>query len=185
MKILDLRKQKIKSNLPSEPSPKETSPFIPSNPKEVVREWKAYEFSYYEKSRLWFLTGGIIFFLLVGYFVITKQIITSLTFLLLGITIYIFSLKKPRLIDCQINRQGIVADRNFYLFKDLVSFWIFYEPPDFKVISLKHKKLYLPFIQIPIGDEDPMVLRKILLGYLPEEEQEESFSDKMARYLRF
>jgi len=152
---------------------------------EVKLNWEAEEFSYYEKSRIWFLVGGAIFILIIAYFTIVRQLITAITFLLLGITVYIFSLKKPRKINCTITYQGIKVDTVTYSFAELSSFWIFYEPPDFKVISLKHKKPYLPLIQIPIGEADPMKVRETLLPLLLEEEQEEPFSDKLARYLKF
>ena len=156
-----------------------------NNSNEVLISSKTGEFPFYQKSKGWMLAGGIIFFLLVGYFTYAKQLITALTFLLLGLTIYIFSFKKPRQVDCNITYQSLEVDDTIYPFKELVSFWIFYEPPNFKVISLKHKKPYLPYIQIPLGDADPMEVRRILLKYLPEEEQDEPFSDKLARIIRF
>lgn len=164
---------------------KEKKVFPHASSNEVLKSWETEEFSYYEKSRIWFLVGGIFFFLIVGYFTIVKELITAVTFLLLGITVYLFSLKKPRIINCSITYQAILVDNTVYPFADLESFWIFYEPPDFKVISLKHKKPYLPHIHIPLGDVDPMEVRKILVELLTETEQEEAFSDKMARYLRF
>lgn len=164
---------------------KEKKVFPHASSKEILKQWLAEEFSYYEKSRAWFLVGGIFFFVIVGYFIIVKELITAITFLLLGVTVYLFSLKKPRNIECYITYHGITVDNATYPFTDIDSFWIFYEPPDFKVISLKHKKPYLPHIHIPLGDEDPMEVRQILMELLTETEQEEAFSDKMARYLRF
>ena len=162
----------------------EKNPYAPKDNKGIL-SWRAHEFSYYEKSRNWFIVAGIIFFLLLGYSIITKQLITALTFLLIGITVYIFSLKRPREVRCKISRGGISVDNVQYNFRDLQSFWIFFEPPDLKVISLKHRKPYLPYIQIPLGDEDPVAVRRALMEFLIEEEQDESFSDKLARYLRF
>lgn len=164
---------------------KENKIFPHASSKEIIKFWHAEEFSYYEKSKSWFLVGGVFFFLIVGYFMIVKEIITAITFLLLGVTVYLFSLKKPRTVDCTITYHSISIDTVTYPFTDIDSFWIFYEPPDFKVISLKHKKPYLPHIQIPLGDEDPMEVRQILMELLTEVEQEEAFSDKMSRYLRF
>lgn len=181
-------------NLKQPPKKEELKPVLPESnlpsggvgsQRRFFLEWQTEEFSYYEKSKTWFIFGGFLFFLVVGYFVIEKQITTSLTFLLLGLTIYIFSLKKPRNIKCRIENYQITADTSSYSYRDIESFWIFYEPPDFKVISLKLKKPYLPLIQIPLGDEDPIRIRKILLEFLHEEEQEESFSDRMARFLHF
>ncbi|MFH1183148.1 MAG: hypothetical protein V1690_02715 [Candidatus Moraniibacteriota bacterium] len=182
---MDILKKRTKYNVRAIDRNKEKKIFPHTAKGEIKMSWETEEFSYYEKSRIWFLVGGAVFLLIIGYFTITSQLITALTFLLLGVTVYIFSLKKPRNIACSITYQGITVDKVTYPFSDLNSFWIFYEPPDFKVISLKHKKPYLPLIQIPIGEVDPMRVRQTLLELLPEEEQEEPFSDKLARYLRF
>jgi len=185
MDIFNPRKKSKKDAKISLEKIKEKKIFPHTSSREIIREWGAEEFSYYEKSRVWFLIGGAIFFIIVGYFTITKQIITAITFLLLGITVYIFSLKKPRTVGCSITYKAISVDNVAYPFSDLESFWIFYEPPDFKVISLKHKKPYLPHIHIPLGEEDPVEIRQVMLELLTEEEQEEAFSDRLARYLRF
>lgn len=182
---MDILKREEKKSAVSLENIKENKIFPHASSKEILKQWEAEEFSYYEKSKAWFLIGGIFFFIIVGYFIITKELITAVTFLLLGVTVYLFSLKKPRTIECNITYHGILVDNVTYPFTDIDSFWIFYEPPDFKVISLKHKKPYLPHIQIPLGEEDPMEIRRILLELLTEAEQEEAFSDKMARYLRF
>lgn len=182
---MDIQRKHAKKHSKVDVNKKDIRIFPHASRAEVKMSWETEEFSYYEKSRVWFLAGGAGFLLIIAYFTITNQLITALTFLLLGVTVYIFSLKKPRKISCTITYQGITVDTVTYSFLDLNSFWIFYEPPDFKVISLKHKKPYLPLIQIPIGDTDPMKIRQTLLPLLPEEEQEEPFSDKLARYLRF
>lgn len=39
----------------------------------------------------------------------------------------------------------------------------------------------MPFIRIPLGKTNPLEVRKILLKYLPEEEQQESVIDIIAR----
>ncbi len=154
-------------------------------PKETILNWKTPEFVFHRKSPLWFLVGGLFFFSLISYFTYTKQLIAAFTFLLLSVTLYLFSQKKPRRIDCSISHQFISVDDKKYLFKEIHSFWIFYEPPDFKVISLRHKKPYLPFIQIPLGETNPAEVRHILLSFLTEEEQEETFDDKLARIIKF
>lgn len=182
---MDISRKRTKKSFRKEEGTKEARIFPGLAKGETKISWETEEFSYYEKSQIWFIVGGAVFLLIITYFAITKQIVTALTFLMLGFTVYIFSLKKPRQIKCSITYQGIVVDNIVYPFSDLESFWIFYEPPDFKVISLKHKKPYLPFIQIPTGDQDPMKIRQILLDLLPEIEQEEPFSDRLARYLKF
>ena len=41
----------------------------------------------------------------------------------------------------------------------------------------------LPFVHIPLADEDPVALREILLNYLEEIEQEPSVVDVLERVL--
>jgi len=182
---MDILRKKEQNNKVNLDKIKEKKVFPHASSNEIIKSWETEEFSYYEKTKGWFLIGGVFFFLIIGYFIFVKELITAVTFLLLGVTVYLFSLKKPRIINCSINYHSIIVDNVTYPLTDLESFWIFYEPPDFKVISLKHKKPYLPHIHIPLGEEDPMETRQILLELLTEAEQEEAFSDKMARYLRF
>jgi hypothetical protein len=52
-----------------------------------------------------------------------------------------------------------------------------------KIISLKIKNKFLPFIHIPVHNEDPVKLREILLEFVNEEKQEPSAVDTFERII--
>ena len=81
--------------------------------------------------------------------------------------------------------KGLKIDENIYAFDHLKSFWIFYDPPEIKFLSIESKKIFMPRIIIPIADENPNKIREFLLKYLPEIEQRESLIDILARRLRY
>jgi hypothetical protein len=50
-------------------------------------------------------------------------------------------------------------------------------------LSLHSKKTFLPYIQIPIGNANPIKIRETLLQYLPEIKQEFSALDRLERMI--
>jgi hypothetical protein len=84
-----------------------------------------------------------------------------------------------------ITEDGIVAGREIYEFDNLKSFWIFYEPGEPKVISLRTKNNLNLHVHIPIEDEDPVKIREILLKYIPEEKQKPELADVLNKFLGF
>jgi len=79
---------------------------------------------------------------------------------------------------------GIRVDDYFYDYDNIRSFWIFYETEEeIRVLSLHSKKTFLPYIQIPIGNANPIKIRETLLQYLPEIKQELSVIDRLERMI--
>ncbi len=148
-------------------------------------EWSAPEFTQYSKSKSWFLITGLIATGLFLWALLTKNIIFALLIGLSYFSITTYALKKPKVIQLVITSQGIKIDKTIYNFDNLKSFWIFYNPPEVKEVSLQSKKIIMPYIKIPLGEENPTEVRRILIKYLPEKKQEESLIDSLARSLRF
>lgn len=121
---------------------------------------------------------------IVIYALVTNSPIMAITFILIGIVGYIFLKKEPRIINFSITHQGIVAENEIYEFDNLKSFWIFYDPPFEKIISLHSKNTFTPYIHMPIGNEDPVKIRQILIDFIPEEKQEHTIVDAVERFLQ-
>jgi len=152
-------------------------------PNSVLHYWQAKEHEFYEKDNRWYLIVALLLVAVVGYSVYTNSPIMAITFILIGVTGYITLNKKPRIIDFAITEDGIVAGNKSYEFDEIKSFWIFYEPGAMKVISLHTKSKLMPLAAIPIGNEDPVKLRSILLEYIPEIKQNLSAVDKFERIM--
>jgi hypothetical protein len=151
--------------------------------KNALAHWRAPEYEIYEKSKKWYLYALLLLAAIVAFAVYTDSPVMAITFILIGVVGYIFVNRAPQILDFSITRDGIIAGRNLYEFDNMTSFWIFYEPGQVKVISLHMKNRIMPFMHIPIHDEDPTKIRRILLEYVPEIKQEPSAVDTFERLL--
>jgi len=148
-------------------------------------KWSTPEFTQYSKSKSWFIVTGLIAGGLFLWALLTKNLIFALLIGLSYFSITVFALKKPREINLAITAKGIEIDKTLYEFDNLKSFWIFYEPPQIKELSLRSKKTIMPYIKIPLGEQNPVKVRRLLMKYLPEKKHKESLIDNLARSLRF
>jgi uncharacterized membrane protein len=164
------------------PEPREM--LIAEHSKDVLLHWQAPEFEMFERDKKWYAVVGFILVLIVGYAIFTNGLIMAITFILVGVVGYIYIHKEPRILNFMITPDGVAAGREIYEFKNIKSFWIFYEPEGTKVISLHTGSYLVPYVHIPIHDEDPVNIREVLLGYLPEEKHEPGAVETLDRLLR-
>lgn len=148
-------------------------------------EWRAPEFIKYKKEKSWFLWAGLIFLAVLIYAIFTKNVFLIITVCLAAFTVYVYALKKPRNIRFGISGKGIKIENQLYAFNNLKSFWIFYDPPEIKELSIRSKKMMMPYIRIPLGKQNPVEIRELLLKFLPERQHKESAIDALARRFRF
>jgi len=154
------------------------------DPETVVYKWKAPEHEVIEKDKQWFLIAGLILAGIVMYAILTDGIIMAITFILIGMVGYIVLNRTPRIINFYITDDGVIADKEIYEFEKLQSFWIFYENEGLKSISLHLKSKLAPHVHIPLGDEDPVLIRETLSGYLEEIKQKPSLVDDFERIMK-
>jgi hypothetical protein len=163
---------------------KSAEPDVPANfssNDEPAFGWEAHEYEYTEKHPKWYWIMGIALLAIIIYAIITNSILMAITFIMIGMLGYVYAEREPRLIQMEINPDGVIADKIMYEYDDLKSFWIFYEVESgFKVLSLHSKKTFLPHIHIPVGDTNPILIREVLLSYLPELRQEMTIVDRFS-----
>jgi hypothetical protein len=150
----------------------------------ICVQWQAREFEKRNKNAKWFLSvafGALIF---ITISLMMQNFIFAFLLILIVFTLFIYALKDPRLINFKIDEEGIWIDEKLYPFEELKSFWVFCRPP-VKELSLHSKKWLLPFIKIPLGQQDCAEIRELLTQVLPEEKQEESTLDNVAKFLKF
>ena len=169
--IIDLRNLQKKK-------PKQTpGPFIPKQKKELssssisnensLISWQAKEFKKKNKSYLWFAGLGVFITIVVIFAIITKSPLMALLFILIGAVLYLSSNRKQETLKCSIAKNGVVFQKKIYNWTDLESFWIFYNPAQIKLLSIKSKKTLMSYLTMPLENQNPSEIRKILLKYLP------------------
>lgn len=148
-------------------------------------EWKAPEFDKKEKSKSWFIIPAIITIVIGLFALLNENILFLIAIILAFLIFYIYANKEPRTIKFKLNEKGIEIDEKLYDFDELRSFWIFYNPPEQKELSFRSRKTFIPYIRIPLADQDPNKLRKYLLKFLPERRHKESLIDIWMRRMGF
>lgn len=146
--------------------------------------WSGLEHEPYKISARKLAIIGLLILAIAGYFLYKNSPIAAITFILIGVVGYLHLQQEPRNLDFMITSQGLAAGNELYDFDNIRSFWIFYDPPAIKILSLKLKSGIISTIQIPLHDEDPVEVRHILLDFIPETKHEFSFADTLDRLLR-
>lgn len=148
-------------------------------------EWAALEFKKYKKGKKWFVLPTLIALIVIIAAILLKNLLLVVASILTAFVVYIYAKKEPKKIKFSISGNGVQIDQIVYKFEDLKSFWIFYELGKVKEISLRSKKAFMPYIKIPLGDQNPAEIRRLLLKFLPEKKQRESIIDEWTRRSKF
>jgi len=172
--------------LEQEPTPKKIVKKIKKTKKNLDQiEWTAPEFEHYQKSKSWFLVLGLITIGLFIWALWTKNVLFALLIGLSYFSLSVYALKKPRDVSLAIDPRGVRINKTIYDFDSIRSFWIFYEPPYTRELSLRSRKTFMPYIKIPLGEQNPVEVRDFLIKYIPEKKHVESLVDNLAKSLRF
>jgi hypothetical protein len=102
----------------------------------------------------------------------------SLVVFALAITVAILNYHKgPAKIQVTVSDAGVTIGGRTYYFNDLASFWVEYNPGGLRELSFENKKWYMPYLKVPIQDQDPLEVRARLIKFLPEKEHNVSIID--------
>ena len=148
-------------------------------------EWTALEFKKYKKGKKWFVSPALLALAVIIAAILLKNLLLVIATILTVFVVYIYAKKEPRKIKFSISGNGVQIDQIVYKFEDLKSFWIFYEPGKVKEISIRSKKAFMPYIKIPLGDQNPAEIRRLLLKFLLEKKHKESVIDEWTRRSKF
>jgi hypothetical protein len=155
---------------------------IASYSKSALCHWQAPEFEARQRDKRWFVYLALALMAIIGYAVYANSPIMAITFILIGVVGYTYIEKEPRILDFMITEDGIVAGKEIFEYERIKSFWIFYEEDGSRVVSLHMKSLITPYMHIPIGEEDPTMIREALLENVEEIEQEHNIVDTLERF---
>ncbi len=150
-------------------------------PKEISWETKSSTSGKKNKKLLAFLS--LLLFFIILYALLTESPIMAITFILIGVMVYINLNKESASTHFLLDTEGIHIGRELYPYENIYSFWIFYEPEKRKLLSLHTNGDLTPYVHIPLGDEDPLIIRKLLLQFLLEEKHPIRLIDIIEEYL--
>ena len=147
-------------------------------------EWNTQEYIHREKTIDWYWIVAIVTISIALIAVILNDVIFAILILISAFTLSIYSSRKPKIIDVQIDSFGILVGKTRHQYGGLESFWI--ETRDaFPRIILKSQNRFASYITILIENVPPEEIRFVLARHLPEIELSEPFLEKVLIYLGF
>lgn len=155
-----------------------------------VLAWEAPEFFHRPKNLVWLVvvwTAGLFLSVLALWYYQASffGVISALVPLAGALALTTQGRLKPELIRIVIDNDGLSIKGQAYTWDELKGFWIVYSA-DARILYLETVRRLLPIVSIQISKADPQAIRERLLEYLPERtDQNEDFSDRLARLLKF
>lgn len=173
--VLDLRNQ--------QPTPEEESHHDEYSERTQggIVAWVGVDTSSKEKTAEWYVVLAIFVIAFVFIGVIFSNFLLSLLAIMSGAALTLVGSRKPFEVHATITAEGIIVEDKLHRYEDLKSFWVFYEPPYLKELSLTSKKAFATHIRIPLGDANPALIHETLVPFLKEIREEESFADILSR----
>ncbi len=148
-------------------------------------KWEAQEYEYIPKSNNWFWSVGIITIGLVFASILLNNFLFAILVMISGLTIVLYGARRPGKISFSFTPRGLQIEKRLFPYENLKSFWLHYEPPYKKLLTIAPKKFFSPTISVPLGDVNPNTIRDHLLKFLKEERHEETFTQTITRLLGF
>ncbi len=148
--------------------------------------WQAYEYEPREQSGDWFWAVGIVTVAIAVTAILFNNVLFAIIVILAGFSLSLYAARPPQTIDVVVDDIGIRIGKSFYPYRSLESFWI-EDQHGFPRILVKSQKLIMPYIMVPLDEEehDPEKVRTTMLRHLPEVFHSESVFEKVLERLGF
>ena len=151
----------------------------------AIVSWSASEYIANPKNTNWFamLAASSLVLTVIVYF-LTKDIVSVVVIIMLGIIVGIFAARQPQVLEYNINSTGIMMGPRFYPFESFKSFSVADEGP-LSHISLLPLKRFMPPIALHYAPDDEEKIINALADYLPYEEHKRDIVENFSRRVRF
>jgi hypothetical protein len=171
---------------------------------QILASWQFPEHTKHERSKKWYffaftliamlvtvsITGlNITFFKIAGQpftLSIDKNYLLIVLLILFLILYLYYERKEIENITIFLTEDGVVFNNKLMEYSAFDHFYLVYFPPNVKNLYLQPKNILRPLIIIPLGDENPIEVREILLDYLKEnlEKEEMPTSEALSKILK-
>lgn len=148
-------------------------------------KWLAPEYEEKIQSNDWFWALGIIIFAIVVTSIIIGNYFFAVLILIGGFMLGYLNQKKPKIIEHEIQKEGIRLGNYILEFKNIKSFWIHKEEKNPSIFIRTHK-IFTPMLKIPIEARHYEAIRNYMSSKeIKEEEITEHFTDKIMEFFGF
>lgn len=153
--------------------------------KKNILMWDAPEYYHIKKNIDWYWTVWIIAVSLSVTSIIFSNITFGIFIIVATFALSVFAAKLPAIIHYKIDTEGVTIDKKYYPFENLESFGIDTETLMMPKLALMSKKIFMPYIIVPIQNVNIEDVKNFLINYLPEKKHQEPLFHKLIEYLGF
>ncbi len=151
----------------------------------ILAEWTVPEYIKYERTLAWYIVAGGLAAVFFIHALAKSNFLFAIIIMLVCAIVYLHERRHPEDIEFMIVEGGVILGQTYYPYKELKSFWIIYEPP-VKLLYFGVDHTLRKELPIHLEEQNPLVIRKILLNYLEEdlEQEDEHTNEALARLMR-
>lgn len=152
----------------------------------VLISWKAPEYVMYKKNTFWYMGFGIAFALLLFIAIFMLQsFLATVVFAMLGGLLFVYSERKPKIIEYDVRTSGIRIGNRVYLYRELLAFNVIERGYGIYLI-VQSRRTLVPLIHVPLGDTNPEAVYNTLIEFLDDDpELTESLGDVLSHWFGF
>lgn len=153
---------------------------------EIMLAWEFYDRPRYNRGRWWYIFMILVGAALLVYALFSANFLFALIIVMGALVIYVSTIYEPKPIRFAITELGFEVGNRFLSFRDVRSFWFFYDPPTAKILYLDLSGLTESRVRVDLADQNPNEVRAVLARYLREDvtQVEEPLSDSLSRLLK-
>ena len=197
--IIDLKKkpqQEVKPVLPRTPvshAPRTVSRELREEPelitevtdgKEYDLAWKAHP-SPSPYPRLFSTFIGVLLGIAGIVFFVRHEVMFPIVLIASSLLLIIHKGKKSEPVSIAITQAGVIINDSAHSHATWKSFWVEYQPGGIQELSLESHAWHAPYVKVPLTGQDPLIVRDVLMQYLPEEEHKRTLTDLFVHLLGF
>jgi len=132
--------------------------------------WPVPEYDKHEKGGGWYIFYSLIAFLLILYSFLSGNFLFAVIIIIAAIVIVLRDGQEPDFVKISLTEEGVIVGRKFYDYDEFKNFSIVYKPKqEIKNLYFEFNNSLKPRLSIPLKKMNPLLIRKSLLRYLPED----------------
>ena len=153
---------------------------------ETLAKWNFPEFEKPNRSRAWYFWAIVITFFLLFYAIFTINFLFAVIIVIAAITLITKYRHEPKQITINLTEDGIGLENRFHPWETIKDFYIIFKPPEIANLYINFKAITKPRLTIPLQNQNPVEIRKILTQYINEdlEKEEEPFSEAITKLFK-
>lgn len=146
--------------------------------------WSAPEYEHKEQNRDWFWALGIVVVAGSITSIIFHNYFFAILLVLGGILMVMFAIKKPDVVNYEINNKGLKIRDRLYPYESIKNFWVRQEGNPH--LFIESQRIFMPVIQVPIEPYMAEDIRQAMLSHgVSEQEMKEHATEKVMDFLGF